>query len=89
MSHHTANTLGLVCAFGGLMGYIKARSLPSLLAGMTFAGLYAYSGYLIQNNHSYGNELAVGTSALLLLAMGPKAVKTGKCVLSFTRLDIK
>ncbi|KAJ3402391.1 hypothetical protein HDV05_008549 [Chytridiales sp. JEL 0842] len=80
MSHHTANTLGAVCAIGGLMGYIKGKSVPSLVAGLTFAGLYAYSGYLIKSNADYGAELAAGTSLLLLGAMGPKALKAKKPV---------
>ncbi|KAJ1535038.1 hypothetical protein HK405_015827, partial [Cladochytrium tenue] len=28
-----------------IKGYIRGRSVPSLAAGLTFAGLYAYSGY--------------------------------------------
>ncbi|KAJ3311287.1 hypothetical protein HDU76_003161 [Blyttiomyces sp. JEL0837] len=67
-------------AIGGVMGYVKGKSLPSLVAGLTFASLYAYSGYLIKTNANYGAELAVGTSALLLLAMGPKALRARKPV---------
>ncbi|KAJ3099366.1 hypothetical protein HDU97_003239 [Phlyctochytrium planicorne] len=62
------------------MGYARAKSLPSLIAGLTFASLYAYSGYLIQSNANYGAELATATSVLLLGAMGPKAFKTRKPV---------
>ncbi|KAJ3219679.1 hypothetical protein HDU67_010041 [Dinochytrium kinnereticum] len=80
MSHHTANTLAGVCAVGGIMGYVRAKSLPSLIAGLTFASLYAYSGYLIQSNANYGSELATVTSVILLGAMGPKAVRTQKPV---------
>ncbi|KAI8845494.1 transmembrane proteins 14C-domain-containing protein [Chytridium lagenaria] len=80
MSHHTANTLAGVCAVGGIMGYVKAKSLPSLIAGLTFASLYAYSGYLIQSNADYGVELATATSVVLLGAMGPKALRTRKPV---------
>ncbi|KAI9338658.1 hypothetical protein DFJ73DRAFT_581683 [Zopfochytrium polystomum] len=54
-------------AVGGTMGYVKGKSVPSLVAGLTFAGLYTYSGYLIKNNADYGVEFATGTSVLLLL----------------------
>ncbi|TPX65465.1 hypothetical protein SpCBS45565_g05121 [Spizellomyces sp. 'palustris'] len=80
MSHHPAYTLGGVCALGGYIGYQRTRSRPSLIAGLAFGALYTLSGYLIQNNLNYGIELATGTSALLLAAMGRRALKTRKPV---------
>ncbi|KAI8912705.1 transmembrane proteins 14C-domain-containing protein [Gorgonomyces haynaldii] len=74
MSQHPAYTASVICTLGGLMGYIKGKSLPSLIAGSTFGALYLTSGYLIQTNKDYGVELAGVTSIVLTLAMGRRAV---------------
>ncbi|KAJ3063310.1 hypothetical protein HDU99_004884 [Rhizoclosmatium hyalinum] len=71
-----ANTLAVVCALGGTVGYVKGNSLPSLLAGISVGALYGTSAYLIKNNKDYGYELALGTSILLTGAVGPRALKT-------------
>ena len=64
---------------GGLMGYAKARSVPSLVAGLSFGTLYAAAGYLIASGRERnGHDLAVGVSALLVGAMGARIAKTRK-----------
>lgn len=63
-----AYTISGLCAIGGMMGYTRKNSLPSLIAGFTFAILYATAGYMIGSNGKYGLQLALGTSATLLLA---------------------
>ncbi|TPX32926.1 hypothetical protein SmJEL517_g04097 [Synchytrium microbalum] len=80
MAQHPAYTIGALCAIGGTIGYVKSRSTPSLVAGLAFGGLFIASGYMIQTNANYGVELATATSALLLLAMGPRAARTQKPV---------
>jgi uncharacterized membrane protein (UPF0136 family) len=60
------------------MGYLKKRSLPSLIAGCTFSALYGISAQRIKYNQSFGIELATATSAVLLAAMLPRALKTKK-----------
>ncbi|TPX40705.1 hypothetical protein SeLEV6574_g06467 [Synchytrium endobioticum] len=77
---HTAYAFGALCAFGGTMGYIRQRSLPSLVAGWAFGALYTASGYLIGTNAKYAVELATATSALLLVSMAPRAASTRKPV---------
>ena len=47
-----------------------------LVAGIVFGSLYGYSGYLIKENKEFGVEGALGTSAVLLSAMIPRAIKT-------------
>lgn len=42
------------------MGYVKKRSVPSLLAGVAFGALYGYSGFLISENNEAGHDLATG-----------------------------
>ncbi|KAH6569420.1 hypothetical protein BASA50_000672 [Batrachochytrium salamandrivorans] len=75
MSAHTAFTVGGLCAVGGVMGYVKGRSIPSLVAGLGFGSLMVGAGYLIKENKEYGVELAATTSAALSLAMIPRALK--------------
>jgi uncharacterized membrane protein (UPF0136 family) len=62
------------------MGFAMARSIPSLVAGVSIGALYAVSGYLIQTNRNYGVELATATGILLTSAMLKKAVTTRKPV---------
>ncbi|KAI8333159.1 transmembrane proteins 14C-domain-containing protein [Chlamydoabsidia padenii] len=89
MSHHTAYSMSALCVTGGIAGFARTRSLPSLVAGVGLGGLYGAAGYLIQENANYGHELAVGTSVLLTGAMLPRAIKTRKplpIVLAITSL---
>ncbi|KAI9197457.1 transmembrane proteins 14C-domain-containing protein [Polychytrium aggregatum] len=80
MSHHPAYTLSGLCAVGGVVGYARTRSKPSLIAGLAFAALFGASGYLIQSNQDWGVELASASSAILTSAMLPRAIKTRKPV---------
>ncbi|KAJ3124234.1 hypothetical protein HK098_001296 [Nowakowskiella sp. JEL0407] len=77
---HIAFTMGGICSVGGVIGYAKSKSLPSLIAGVSFGSLFAISGYLISKNKDYGVELATVTSGVLFVAMGRRAVKTRKPV---------
>mmetsp|Transcript_71367 Transcript_71367/g.126088 ORF Transcript_71367/g.126088 Transcript_71367/m.126088 type:complete len:94 (-) Transcript_71367:156-437(-) len=64
--------VGVCVAAGGVMGYVKKKSIPSLLAGgLSGAGLVA-CGVM-----SYFKS-AASLSALLLMMMGPNFVKSGK-----------
>lgn len=42
-SHINYSVAGLL-ALGGLMGYAKAKSVPSLVGGLAMGALFAYSG---------------------------------------------
>ena len=50
-SSHLSYSLGVLAAVGGLTGFLKTGSSPSLIAGLGIGGLYIYGGYLI--NVSY------------------------------------
>ena len=78
MAAHLAYSVAGLTAIGGLTGYIRQKSVPSLIAGLAFAGLYATSGSLIAGNKDFGVELATLTSLLLSGAMVPRAIKTRK-----------
>ena len=55
---------GLLTLVGGVMGYVKAGSLPSLIAG-SVAGLLLILGDLL----AFGNYRKVGATLLLLVSL--------------------
>lgn len=78
-SSHAAFGLALVCAAGGIAGYVTRKSLPSLLAGLGLGAAFGASGYLINSGHpDVGHPLALAGSATLAGAMGSRAAKTKK-----------
>ncbi|KAI9336338.1 transmembrane proteins 14C-domain-containing protein [Obelidium mucronatum] len=79
-SHVPAYLFASICAIGGTIGYVKGKSVPSLVAGLSCASLYALAGHRLATNATYGAEIAFGVSLLLLVMMGPKAIKAGKPV---------
>ncbi|KAI8342954.1 transmembrane proteins 14C-domain-containing protein [Chlamydoabsidia padenii] len=80
MSQHPAFTMSALCFAGGIAGFARTRSIPSLVAGIGIGGLYGAAGYLIKENANGGHEMAVGTSLLLTGAMLPRAIKTKKAL---------
>lgn len=52
---------------GGIIGFIKAQSLPSLIMGGTFALLLALSAVGMLKNYLLGQFIAIGLAALLAL----------------------
>ncbi|KAI6766726.1 hypothetical protein HG531_011948 [Fusarium graminearum] len=75
-----AYIMGAVVAGGGIMGYAKSGSVPSIVAGCTVGLLYALGGYRIQNEESYGVELALLASAVLGGSAFPRALRLRKPV---------
>jgi uncharacterized membrane protein (UPF0136 family) len=75
-SAHLAYGMSGLTALGGLMGYAKARSTQSLLAGLLFGGGFAWSGYMVQTNEEVrGYRFAAVNSVLLSGVMGLRAAK--------------
>jgi uncharacterized membrane protein (UPF0136 family) len=79
-SAHVNLSLGGLVMAGGVYGYFKKGSTPSLIAGLTVGSVLVGSGYLIAaTDHVYhGHCLATATSGLLALAMGGRFASTGK-----------
>ena len=78
-SAHLSFTMAGLCAGGGVVGYVRARSVPSVVAGFGCGALFLGSGLLIkQGDNVKGHGLALMTSVALVGALGPRALKTGK-----------
>ena len=78
-SSHLTFTMATVVGAGGVMGYVKGRSVPSLAAGLIFGGIFAASGYMINNGREVaGFRTGLHTSALLAGVMGARFIKSRK-----------
>ncbi|KXT14063.1 hypothetical protein AC579_10552 [Pseudocercospora musae] len=73
----TAIILGLLTSGGGITGYVRTGSVPSVVAGCTVGALYLLGGYRLQNKASYGVELALLASVILAGSSVPRAIKGG------------
>jgi uncharacterized membrane protein (UPF0136 family) len=79
----TANTdyisygYGLAVIAGGLIGYLKAKSVPSLAAGLAFGTAATFGAYQTsQNPNNY--HIGLITSSVLLGVMGSRFYKSRK-----------
>ncbi|KAN0138199.1 Transmembrane proteins 14C domain containing protein [Lactarius tabidus] len=75
MSAVPAFVMGALCIVGGVTGYVRTRSIPSIVAGVGVGALYIYSGDSIRKHTAGGIETALGASALLFLSSIPRAAK--------------
>lgn len=72
--------IAVLTAGGGIMGYAKTRSVPSIVAGCTVGLLYGLGGYRIQNREPYGVELSLLASVVLGASSIPRAIRLQKPV---------
>ncbi|KAM0799208.1 transmembrane proteins 14C-domain-containing protein [Usnea florida] len=70
--------LAALTAGGGLTGYIRTGSVPSVAAGMTVGALYGLGGLRLRNRQSYGLEMALLASLVLAASSVPRAIKSQK-----------
>jgi len=70
--------LGFLVAGGGITGYVRTGSLPSVIAGVSVGALYSLGGLRIRNKQPYGVELALLASVVLAGSSIPRALKSGK-----------
>ena len=79
---HLNITFGSVVLMGGLMGYIKKKSMPSLIAGSVLSSGFFGSAYMINNQNSSStdvrNAFIIGAVSSLVLGgvMFPRFLKT-------------
>lgn len=69
---------GLLTIAGGIIGYVKAGSLPSIIAGAITGVLLLIAAFLLPENRLWGLGLALITSLLLAAQFVPKFIRTGK-----------
>ncbi|VVT58512.1 uncharacterized protein SAPINGB_P006246 [Magnusiomyces paraingens] len=77
---HPAFTMSALCTIGGLAGYIRRKSLPSLIGGVSTGIVFGAAGILLKRNADWGLELALLGSLLLGGASLPRAIKLQKPV---------
>ncbi len=56
---------GVLTIAGGVMGFVKAKSRPSLIAGSVSGALLVLAGYLVGTSGRIGLFLGLGVSAAL------------------------
>ncbi|KAG7155072.1 transmembrane protein 14C-like [Homarus americanus] len=64
-------------AMGGVVGYVKAGSVPSLGAGLLFGSLLGFGAYQLSANPA-NYYLTLGTSTVLGGMMGMRFLNSGK-----------
>ncbi|KAG8876466.1 hypothetical protein FRB97_004156 [Tulasnella sp. 331] len=65
-----------LCAVGGVTGFVRTRSMPSLVAGLGVGALYAWSAMNIQNGSPQaGLQGAFAASVLLFISSMPRVKK--------------
>jgi uncharacterized membrane protein (UPF0136 family) len=69
---------GALTIIGGVIGYVKAGSLPSIIAGAITGVLLLVAGWILPTNRAVGLLIALIVSLLLAAQFVPKLIRTGK-----------
>ena len=71
---------GALTIIGGVIGYVKAGSLPSIIAGSITGVLLLIAGALLPEHRAVGLATAFVISLLLAAQFVPKFIRTGKAM---------
>ncbi len=71
---------GALTIIGGVIGYVKAGSLPSIIAGVVTGVLLLVAGWILPTNRMIGIVIALIISFLLAAQFIPKFIRTGKAM---------
>lgn len=69
---------GALTIVGGVIGYVKAQSVPSIIAGSITGVLLLIAGYILPEHRAAGLITALIVSLLLAAQFVPKLIRTGK-----------
>jgi len=69
---------GALTIIGGVIGYVKAGSLPSIIAGSITGVLLLVAGWILPTNRTVALVIAFIISILLAVQFVPKLIRTGK-----------
>jgi len=69
---------GALTIVGGVIGYVKAGSLPSIIAGAITGVLLLVAGWILPTHRTAGLVMALIVSLLLAVQFVPKLIRTGK-----------
>jgi uncharacterized membrane protein (UPF0136 family) len=69
---------GALTIIGGVIGYVKAGSLPSIIAGSITGILLLVAGWILPNNRTLGLVIALIVSLLLAGQFVLKFIRTAK-----------
>ncbi|KAK2762086.1 hypothetical protein FQN54_001093 [Arachnomyces sp. PD_36] len=76
LTTNSAGALSFLTAVGGIIGYARTGSIPSIVAGVSVGAVYALGFYRLRLQQSYGEELGLLASAVLGGSSIPRAIKT-------------
>ena len=71
---------GILTIAGGIVGYVKAGSLPSIIAGSITGVLLLIAGALLPEHRAAGLATGLVISLLLAAQFIPKFLRTGKAM---------
>jgi uncharacterized membrane protein (UPF0136 family) len=74
----TSLIYGVLVLLGGIMGYVQAKSFPSLISGVVFGLLLLVSGWLAWGGSMPAIYVSAGAALLLALFFGYRLTATGK-----------
>ncbi|KAK2749680.1 hypothetical protein FQN57_005902 [Myotisia sp. PD_48] len=73
---YSAAALAVLTSFGGVAGYARTGSIPSIAAGLAVGSLYAISFLRLRSQQPYGEEIGLIASAVLGGSAIPRVIKT-------------
>jgi uncharacterized membrane protein (UPF0136 family) len=71
---------GILTIFGGVMGFVKAGSKPSIIAGSIAGILLLVAAFLLPEQRVAGLVIALIVSVVLAVQFVPKLIRTGRAM---------